>query len=78
MKRDNDIIRLTKINNVRILNKHNGYLFPYQNILEIEFRNGKKRVLDLISERDITEIDYFEVVKTNKTKEVNLFKEYED
>ena len=35
MKRDNDIIRLTKINNVRILNKHNGYLFPYQNILEI-------------------------------------------
>ncbi len=78
MKKDKDIIKITKINNIRVQNKHNGYLFPYQSILEIEFRNGRKRILDLFSQRDITEIDYFEIVRTNKTKEVILFKEFED
>ena len=72
-----DIIKITKINNVRIENTHNGYLFPSQNILKIEYRDKTYRILDLISQKDITDIDYFKVVNTDKTKEKTLFKEYE-
>ncbi len=78
MKKDEDIVKITKVNNIRVQNKHNGYIFPYQSILEIEYRDKTKRILDLICDRDITEIDYFEIVKTNKTKEVILFKEFEE
>ena len=75
---DKDIIRITRIRNVQIENTHSGLLFPVQDILEIEDRGGATRVLDLIAERDITEIDYFVVHETDKTKKKNLFTEYDE
>lgn len=75
---EKDIIKITKIDNIRIRNTHNDYVFPLQSILKVETREGGIRILDLFSERDITSIDYFVVEETPKTKEHILFKEYED
>lgn len=72
---DKDIIRITKVNNVQVENTHNGYLFPLQSILEIEDRMGNVRVLDLIADRDITDIDYFVIHESSKTKRKDLFTE---
>lgn len=68
-----NIIRITRKKNVRILNTHNDYLFPTQDILEIEFENKQTRIIDLFCGKDITEIDYFKVEESKKTKSVNLF-----
>ena len=74
---EKDSIKITKVDNVRIQNRHNGYLFPKQSILRVEMREGDTHILDLIADRDITYIDYFMVVTTPKTKERILFKEFE-
>ena len=75
---ENDIIRITKVNNIQIKNLHGDFLFPKENILEIENRKGDIRILSLVSERDITDIDYFAVCETSKTKRRDLFMEYSD
>ena len=75
---DKDIVRITKVDNVRIKNLHDGYLFPLQSVLEIEIRGGATRIIDLIADRDITDIDYYEVCETTKTRRKDLFKEYID
>jgi len=72
---DKDIIRISKIDNIQVENTHNGFMFPVQNILEIEFRGGDVRILDLMADRDITDIDYLIVHETPKTKRKDLFKE---
>ena len=72
---DKDIIRITKVNNVRVENLHDGFLFPRQDVLEIENRGGDVRILSLTSERDITNIDYLKVRETDKTSRRDLFKE---
>ena len=69
----NNIIRITRKRNVRILNIHNNILFPLQDVIEIEFDNRQKRIIDLMSEKDITDIDYFKVEESDKTKCMNLF-----
>ena len=74
LKSDRRIISITKIDNVQIRNIHNDYLYPMQSILEVDMDNGY-RIIDLIAEKDITDIDYFEIVTTNKTKKKVLFKE---
>ena len=68
-----NIIRITRKKNVRIKNIHNDYLFPTQDILEIEFENKDKRIIDLFCGKDITEIDYFQVEESKKTKCYDLF-----
>ena len=73
-----DIIKISKIDNIRIKNLHNEYLFPLQSVLKVETRGDGYRIIDLISERDITDIDYFELVETPKTKERAIFKEFEN
>ena len=75
---EKDIIRITKVNNVQIENTHNGFMFPVQNILEIENRLGEVRVLDLMAQRDLTDIEYMVVHESAKTKRKDLFKEYDD
>ena len=75
---EKDIIRITKINNIQIENTHNGLFFPLQSILEIEFRGGATRILDLIAERDITDISYFVIHETPKTRKKDLFIEYNE
>lgn len=74
---DKDIIKITKVDNVHIKNNHNNVMFPLQSILLIESRDGSVRTLDLASQRDMTDIDYFEIIKTRKTKEKTIFKEEE-
>lgn len=64
----NNIIEIKKIKNVRIKNIHNDMIFPTQDLLEITFENGKTRIVDLFSEKDITDMDYFKVVETKRTK----------
>jgi hypothetical protein len=75
---DKDIIRITKVDNVRVENTHNGFMFPVQNILEIEYRDGGVRVLDLMAQRDISDISYLVVHDSPKTKRKDLFKENDD
>lgn len=75
---DKDIIRITKTSNVRVENTHNGFMFPVQNILEIEYRDGGVRVLDLMAQRDISDISYLVVHDSPKTKRKDLFKENDD
>lgn len=73
-----DIIKIELIKNVRIKNTHNNFIFPIQNIMKVYFRNNKIRVLDLFSCKDITDIDYFEVVNGISTKTKILFEEDDD
>lgn len=74
LKSDRRIISIIKIDNIQIRNTNNNYLYPMQSILEVDMDNGY-RIIDLIAEKDITDIDYFEIVTTNKTKKKVLFKE---
>lgn len=74
---EKDIIKITKVDNIRIQNTHDGRLFPLQSILRIETREGECHTIDLIADRDITYINYYVVVETPKTKERVLFKEFE-
>lgn len=70
-----NIIEIKRVCDIRIKNKHNGVVFPLQDILKISYENGKNRVLDLFSEKDITDIDYFEIVESDKTSEIVYFKD---
>ena len=74
-----DIIAVEIVKNVRIRNLHNDFLFPKQDIMNVYFRDGKKRTLDLLSQRDFTDIDYFKVENTKSTKvNVLFFEEWGD
>lgn len=64
----NNIVEIKKIKNVRIQNLHNDMLYPMQDLLEITFENGKTRTIDLFSEKDITDISYYKVINTKRTK----------
>lgn len=70
-----NIIEIKRVCDVRVKNKHNGVVFPLQDILKISFENGSNRIIDLICEKDITDIDYFQVVESDKTRELILFKD---
>ena len=74
---EKDIIKITKIENIKIKNTHNDFEYPLQSILKVETREGGSRIIDLMADRDITDIDYLVVKETPKTKEKILFKEYE-
>jgi len=78
MMSNKDIIKISHIKNVRVRNTHNDVLFPMQNILQVYFRSGEIRTLDLFSNKDMTEVDYFKIVETPKTKEKLIFLENKD
>ena len=61
--------------NVVIVNKHHeqGY-GNKEGVMIIEEENGKKHILDLESNTDISTSDYIDIVDTKKTKEEILFK----
>ena len=73
-----NIIKITKLKNVKIQNTHDDYLFPYQDVIIVEYANKKERTIDLIANKDITDIDYYKVVKTDRTKESIIFEEYKE
>jgi hypothetical protein len=68
-----DIIEIIKIDNVRVENTHNGVSYPPQSILKVIYRDNTYRILDLVSQKDITDIDYFKINETDKTKTKTLF-----
>ena len=73
-----DIIKIELIKDVRIKNTHNNFIFPKQNIMKVYFRNNKIRVLDLFSCKDITDVDYFEIVKEISSKTKVIYEENDD
>lgn len=75
---NNDIIKISHVKNVRVRNEHNNVVFPMQNVLKIYFRNGEIRTLDLFSNRDMTEVNYYKLVETPRTKEKIIFLENKD
>lgn len=75
---DKDIIRITQVNNIHIKNLHDEHLFPLQSVLEVENRRGDIRIIDLIADRDITDIDYYVVCETPRTRRKHIFKEFID
>lgn len=72
---DKDIIKIELIKGARIKNTHDNFMFPRQYIIKVSFRNGERRIIDLISGRDTTSIDYYEVIEDDHCKTKVLFKE---
>lgn len=65
------VIRTYVLTNVYIKNLHNGYLFPRKELFFIELSGGETRILDWELQRDIGSVDFMEIVKTPKTKEIS-------
>ena len=68
-----NIIEIYIKKNVNIQNLHNEVIYPKQSILVVSYENGSERIIDLMSEKDITDIDYFKVIESDKTKKRILF-----
>ena len=61
--------------NVIMVNKNHerGYLNK-EGVIIIEEESGKKYILDLESNTDISDSDYIDIVDRPRTKEITLFK----
>ena len=70
-----NIIEIAIKKNINIINLHNGVIFPTQSILVVSYENKDTRIIDLMSEKDITDIDYFKVIETEKTKKRIIFED---
>ena len=71
------IVETYILKNVYIRNLHNNYLFPRKELFLIKLSGGETRIIDWMSEHDIGSVDYYEIVKTSKTKEIrNNFKKH--
>lgn len=68
-----NIVEIYIKKNINIQNLHNEIIYPKQSILVVAFENGEERIIDLMSEKDITNIDYFKVIESEKTKKRILF-----
>lgn len=68
-----NIVEIYIKKNVNIQNLHNEVIYPKQSILVVSYENGTERIIDLMSEKDITDIDYFKVIESDKTKKRILF-----
>lgn len=74
MKRsEKNIVKMTLISNAVIRNIHSNNTFKFNNVMIIEYLDNSKRVLDLVSNRDMTDVDYLKVEKGKLTTEKVLF-----
>ena len=64
----------TKKNVIMVNKNHERGYESKQGVMIIEEENGKKHILDLTSNTDISKSDYIDIVDTKKTKENVLFK----
>ena len=64
----------TKKNVIMVNKNHERGYESKQGVMIIEEENGKKHILDLTSNTDISKSDYIDIVDTKKTKEEILFK----
>lgn len=68
------ITKITEIKGLNILNKHTNIMYKNQIIWLIK-TNKKSYVLDMLANKDITDIDYLEIIETKKTKYKVLFRD---
>ena len=64
----------TKKNVIMVNKNHERGYDNEKGVMIIEEENGKKHILDLKSNTDISTSDYIDIVDTKKTKEEILFK----
>ena len=64
----------TKKNVIMVKKNHERGYGSKQGVMIIEEENGKKHILDLKSNTDISTSDYIDIIDTKKTKEEILFK----
>ena len=64
----------TKENVIMVNKNHERGYESKQGVMIIEEENGKKHILDLTSNTDISKSDYIDIVDNKKTKENVLFK----
>ena len=66
------ITKIVEAKNVNVVNIHNNLVFNNQKLLYISM--GKEiRIIDLLANKDITDIDYLKIITTNKTKYKKIF-----
>ena len=78
MYKPNDIVNIKFIRGLSVKNLHNNVVFPPRIYLEVNYRDGLRKYLDLVTQRDITSIDYYEMVKRDNYKEKTIFQEKEE
>lgn len=64
----------TKKNVIMVNKNHERGYESKQGVMIIEEENGKKHILDIASNTDISTSDYIDIADTKKTKEEILFK----
>lgn len=64
----------TKKNVIMVNKNHEQGYGSKQGVMIIEEENGKRHILDLESNTDISKSDYIDIIDTKKTKEEILFK----
>lgn len=72
---ENDIIKIVKIKGVKVRHKINKHEFMKRNIIRVDYRNGEHRFINMLAKRDMTDIDYFDIVYPKKIKEKVIFEE---
>lgn len=69
------IIKIEEFKNAIIINKHNNTAFDNQLLWYIHDDKGNKYILDMKANKDITNADYFDIIKTKKTKSKIIFED---
>ena len=68
-----DIVEIKKITNTKLKNLHDNRISVFtQDLLKIKFEDGQVRTVALFMEADITDVDYYEVLYTPRTKEIMI------
>ena len=68
------VVRIDEIKEAFIYNKHTNMMYKHQKLWEIKIKDKNKLiVLDMLAQKDITNVDYLEIKKTNKTKIKTVF-----
>ena len=68
------ITEIIEVLHLSILNKHNNLMFSNQKLWYIKIDNNI-RIIDLLANKDITDIDYLKIIPTHKTTYKIIFKD---
>lgn len=58
----NRIIKIDEYTNARLLNKNDGKTRGNTNVLKVYFENGDIRLLDMVHNKDFTDVLYYEML----------------
>lgn len=71
----NQIISIHKITKMQLIDHHKPDLHgPLRDVIIITYANGDFRILDLFSNMDVTDINYWKYQETIKSITVEIFK----